>query len=333
MSEIFQVQLEPHGASFDCRSDQHILDAAIEAGYWLPHSCRLGDCNSCVLPVLNGEVSHSDLPHEPETLQAGLCRTCHARPLGNVVLDAPTVPKEPGHRVITTGARVLEVERPSSDVAVVQLQVPSSAGLGFRAGQYMDVLLRDGSRRSYSMANTPNDEGVLEWHIRRIEGGRFSSHVYDKLKPRDLVRVQGPYGSFVWRDENCPVIFLASGTGYAPIAALLKTHGAEIARNGAVLYWGARQYQDLYAVPSVQEWEQTYPGVRLLPVLSEAGEDWQGRRGLVHEAVLQDQPDLSQHAVYACGNPLMIDAARNSFIAQAGLEKDKFYSDAFIIAN
>ncbi len=332
MSEVFQVQLEPYGASFDCRSDQHILDAAIEAGYWLPHSCRLGDCNSCVLPVLSGEVAHSSLPHEPEELQAGQCRTCHARPVGNVVLDAPTVPKEPGQRVVTAGARVLEVQRPSSDVAVVQLQVPASAGLNFRAGQYMDVLLRDGSRRSYSMANKPNEEGVLEWHVRRMEGGRFSPHAYDKLKPRDLVRVQGPYGSFVWRDEGVPVILLASGTGYAPICSLLRTHADEIARNGAVLYWGARQREDLYAVESVEAWEQEFPGVRLVPVLSEAGPDWQGRRGFVHEAVMQDTPDLSGHAVYACGNPMMIDAARNGFITQAGLAKDRFYSDAFIIS-
>lgn len=334
MAQTFEVRLLPHGGSFSCRSDQNILDAAIDAGYWLPHSCRVGDCDSCVLPLASGVVEHGPLPQAPKPLAAGQCRACHARPVSDLVLHAPTVPAEPGPRVVTAGARVLDVQRPSHDVAVVRLQVPASAGLRFQAGQYVDVLLRDGSRRSYSLANAPNDEGLLEWHVRRMEGGRFSAHAYDRLKPRDMLRVQGPYGSFVWRDEPCPVVLLASGTGYAPIAALLRTHGADIARRGAVLYWGARQWSDLYALESVAAWEAQFPGVRLVPVLSDADvpAGSPGRRGLVHEAVLADLPDLSGHAVYACGNPLMIDAARASFTVRAGLDASRFYSDAFVTA-
>ena len=177
----------------------------------------------------------------------------------------------------------------------------------------------------------PTPEGLLELHVRRMEGGRFSPHAYDKLKARDLLRIQGPYGTFVLHAGTAPIVLLASGTGYAPIAALLRTHGAAIAQRGAVLYWGGRRWSDLYAVESVAAWQEQFPGVRLVPVLSEPDADWQGRTGFVHAAVLQDLPDLSAHEVYACGNPLMIDAARAAFTAQAGLPATHFYCDAFVI--
>lgn len=330
MSEAFQIRLQPHGGVFECAPQHTLLDAAIAAGYWLPHSCRAGTCNSCHLPLVSGAVHHAPLVPGAQPVPDGQCRTCQAHPLGEIVLDAPTVPRESGQRVVTTGARVLEVQRPSVDVSVVRLQLPSTAGFRFQAGQYTDVLLKDGSRRSYSMANAPNEEGVIEWHVRRIEGGRFSTHAYDRLKARDLLRVQGPFGTFVLRPGDAPLVLLASGTGYAPIASLLKTHASEIARRSAVLYWGARRRGDLYAIDIVPGWEADHPGVRLVPVLSEPDEGWEGRRGFVHAAVLQDLPDLSAHEVYACGNPLMIDAARAVFTTDGGLRADRFHSDAFI---
>ena len=332
MSETFQIQLAPHGGQFTCTPEQTVLDAAIAAGYWLPHSCRAGTCNSCHLKLESGSVHHQPAPEGAAPIPPGQCRACMALPLGNLVLHAPTVPKEPGQRVVTAGARVVDVQRPSKDVAIVHLQAPAAAGLQFKAGQYIDVLLKDGARRSYSLANTPNDEGLLELHVRRMEGGRFSTHAYDKLKARDLLRIQGPYGTFVLQDSAAPIVLLASGTGYAPIVSLLRTHSAAIAQRGAVLYWGGRQWSDLYAVESVPSWQAQFPGVQLIPVLSEPNADWQGRTGLVHEAVLQDLTDLSGHEVYACGNPLMIDAARSSFTAKAGLPPEHFYCDAFVIS-
>lgn len=332
MSETFQIRLEPHGGSFACAPKQTVLDAAIAAGYWLPHSCRSGTCNSCHLDLSDGSVRHAaPAPAGAEPVPAGQCRTCQAFALGDLVLQAPDVPQAPGQRVVTVGARVLEVQHPSADVAIVQLQVPAAAGLQFKAGQYVDVLLKDGARRSYSLANVPNAEGLLELHIRRMEGGRFSPHAYDKLKTRDLLRIQGPYGTFVLHQGTAPMVLLASGTGYAPIASLLRTHGEAIAQRGAVLYWGGRRWGDLYAVESVAAWETQFPGLRLVPVLSEPEADWQGRTGFVHTAVLQDLSDLSGHEVYACGNPLMIDAARAAFTTQAGLLPAHFYCDAFVI--
>lgn len=330
MAEVFQIRLQPYGGSFACAADQTVLDAAIAAGYWLPHSCRAGTCNSCHLSVVSGELRYSQPAPGAEPVPAGQCRTCQAQPVSDLVLDAPTVPRDPGQRVVTVGARVLDVQRPSADVAVVRLQVPASTGFSFQAGQYVDVLLKDGARRSYSLANTPNSEGLMEWHVRRMEGGRFSTHAYDKLKAKDLLRVQGPYGTFVLHEGTAPILLLASGTGYAPIAALLQTHAQALAQRGAVLYWGGRRFSDLYAVESVEAWQAQHPGVRLVPVLSEPEAGWQGRTGFVHAAVLADWPDLSAHEVYACGNPLMIDAARDAFTVQAGLPREHFYCDAFI---
>jgi CDP-4-dehydro-6-deoxyglucose reductase len=330
MAAVFQIRLLPNGGSFECAADSTVLDAAINAGYWLPHSCRAGTCNSCYLPLVSGELRYAEegsLVEPPE----GQCRSCKAYPTADLVLEAPHVPKEPGQRVVSTGARVLDVQRPSADVTIVRLQVPSSANFKFQAGQYADVLLKDGARRSYSMANRPDEQGEIEWHIRRMEGGRFSTHAYDKLKPKDLLRIQGPYGSFVLHESTAAIVLLASGTGYAPIASLLATHADVIARRGAVLYWGGRSWRDLYAVQSVADWELQFPGVRLVPVLSEAGADWQGRTGFVHAAVLQDIPDLSLHEVYACGNPLMIDAARAAFTTQGRLPAENFYADAFLV--
>lgn len=327
MSVLFPIRVAPHGAQFECAEGQTVLEAAISAGIWLPHSCKSGTCGTCELPMPSGHVGYGPGITAPPH---GHCRTCQAMPQGPLELLAPDVPKEPGQRVVTAGGRVIAVHRPSADVTIVHVQLPGSSGFSFRPGQYADVLLRDGSRRSYSMANRPGEDGVLEWHIRRMEGGKFSTHAYDRLKEKDVLRIQGPYGTFVLQDTASPIVFLASGTGYAPIASMLHSHLATIAQRGAVLYWGGRQWSDLYGISSVEQWQEEFPGVRLVPVLSEAGESWSGRTGWVHQAVLDDLPDLSGHEVYACGNPLMIDAARQAFVTSAGLAPKAFHSDAFV---
>lgn len=332
MSASFEILLQPAGGRFSCRDDQRLLDAAVEAGYWLPHSCRGGSCGTCALPLAAGSVRHADAPGATalQALAPGHCLSCQAYPTSDLALEAPGVPAEPGRRVVKTAARVTEVIRPSADVVVIRAQVPPASGWQCRAGQYAELVMRDGARRCYSMANPPNERGEIEWHVRRIEGGRFSTHAYDALKPRDLLRIEGPFGDFTLREGDAPVILLASGTGYAPIAALLATHGAELARRGAALYWGGRRRADLYALDDEAGWRERHPGIGLVPVYSEATQGDAGRRGFVHQAVLDDHPDLSRHEVYACGNPLMVDAARESFTHGAGLPADRFHSDAFV---
>lgn len=327
MTASYQVLLEPNGGSFECREDQTVLEAAIAAGYWLPHSCRAGTCASCLVPVRGGEFSHGR-PEFP--LPAGSCMTCQARPHSDLVLEAPNLPKEPGLRVVQGPARVLDVSRPSDDVVIVRAQLPAASGFRFIPGQYAEVILRDGSRRSYSMANLPDDAGTIEWHIRKMPGGRFSGHAHANLKPRDMLRVEGPFGTFRLHEGDAPIIFLASGTGFAPIASILAAHHEEIVRRGARLYWGGRVPADLYAFDAVQAWQERASGLRFIPVLSEADGAWAGRSGYVHQAVLDDFDSLAGHEVYACGNPLMIEAARASFVADRGLPAERFYSDAFI---
>jgi CDP-4-dehydro-6-deoxyglucose reductase, E3 len=233
-------------------------------------------------------------------------------------------------RVVAAGARVAEVSRPSADVAVLRLQLPATSGFRFKPGQYLDIVLRDGARRSYSMANVPDETGVVELHVRRIPGGRFSEHAYDKLKARDMLRVEGPFGIFTLNTSEAPIVFLASGTGYAPIASMLAAHKQEIGQRGARLYWGGRKSSDLYGLDDLLAWHNDHPGVELIPVLSEPGDGWTGRTGFVHDAVLADHESLAGHEVYACGNPLMIKAAQTSFCAERGLSELAFFSDAFI---
>jgi CDP-4-dehydro-6-deoxyglucose reductase len=328
----YTVTFEPSGTRLECTGEASILETALAAGYFPRHSCRRGECLACEARVVSGSVAYPG-GSTPEGVSEGACLTCLAYPVSDVVLDATEVAATPGRRTLKTGARVVSVERVSRDVAVVRLQLPAASGFRFTAGQYMDVVMRDGTRRSYSMANRPDEDGSIEWHIRAMPAGRFSQHVYLNLKTRDLLRVEGPFGSFMLRESGRPVIFLATGTGYAPIAALMRTHGEALAARGASFYWGGARQADLYALEEAKAWAQQSTRFRFVPVLSDPDAHWIGRRGFVHDAVSADFPDLSGFEVYACGNPLMVDAARASFTTANSLSHDDFISDAFVTAS
>lgn len=323
------ITFAPAGAQVACEADGSVLDAALAAGYFPQHSCRRGECNACEARVLCGEVAYP-AGFVPEGVSPGMVLTCQARPLSDVTIAAPEVSATPGQRVVKLGARVSAVSRVSADVALVTLQVPPGSGFSFIPGQYVDVVMRDGERRSYSLANASAEQGVIEWHVRALRNGRFSNHVYQKLKERDMLRIEGPFGSFMLHESEAPIILLASGTGYAPIAAMLKAHGARMAQRGAVLYWGGNRLADLYALDDIASLQAQHPALRFVPVLSAADSTWDGASGFVHEKVASDFPDLSQHEVYACGNPLMVDAARQVFVRENGLKENNFFSDAFI---
>ncbi|MCT7325038.1 FAD-binding oxidoreductase [Ralstonia mojiangensis] len=323
----YTIRIEPAGVEIACERNQTLLDAALGQGYLLHHSCRRGECGSCWVDVVSGQVDAAGRP-PGESAHRG-CLTCQTRPRSDVVIHAPEVSAVPGRRVVQVSARVLEVERLCGDVSMVRLQMPPSAGFQFTPGQYMDVILRDGTRRSYSLASAPNNEGVIEWHVRSIPGGRFSPHVYNLLKPRDLLRVEGPFGNFVLSESTAPVILLASGTGFAPIASMLRSQTDALRRRGVALYWGGRAEKDLYAMEEAERWADQNAGCTFVPVLwgDEAG--WRGRRGFVQDAVIEDIPDLSSREVYACGSPIMVDAARDLYCRDHGLKAERFFSDAF----
>jgi CDP-4-dehydro-6-deoxyglucose reductase len=237
--------------------------------------------------------------------------------------------------ILKIPSRVLSIERPAPDVAVIKLQLPANQNLQYRAGQYMEFILRDGSRRSYSIANAPHAVGsppAIELHIRHMPGGKFTDHVFGAMKEKDILRLEGPLGSFFLREESAkPIILLASGTGLAPIKAIVQQLQHKGITRPAVLYWGCRRKADLYQHAWCLEAAAAMPNLRYVPVLSEpaADEGWQGRTGFVHQAVMADFPDLSGHQVYACGAPIMVESAERDFVAHCALAADEFYADAF----
>jgi CDP-4-dehydro-6-deoxyglucose reductase len=228
-------------------------------------------------------------------------------------------------------ARVESLHRAAPDVMIMTLKLPTSERLQFLAGQYIDILLKDGRRRSFSLANPPHSDAFIELHIRHVPGGQFTDHVFGPMKVRDILRFEGPLGTFFLReDSNKPIIFLAGGTGFAPIKSIIEHSLHQGLTRPMTLYWGARDEAGLYLRALAEQWAREVPGFRFVPVLSEA--QWGGRQGLVHEAVMADHPDLSGFEVYACGAPAMIEAARRDFVARCVLPADAFFADVFAYA-
>jgi CDP-4-dehydro-6-deoxyglucose reductase len=248
------------------------------------------------------------------------------------VLESRQVTQEGALPIKKLPTRVSSMVRLTADVMQLHLQLPANDSFLYRAGQYVEFLLRDGVRRSYSMANAPKAGGMMELHIRHMPGGKFTDHVFGAMKEKEILRIEGPFGSFFLREESDkPMIFLASGTGFAPLKALLEQMQQKDRNRPVTLYWGGRRPNDLYMNDWVTEFCARNPWLRYVPVVSDAlPEDaWAGRGGFVHQAVLQDHADLSGYQVYACGAPIVVDSARRDFCTLAHLPEDEFFADAF----
>jgi len=332
------ITLQPSGRAFTVERDERILAAAIRQGIGLPYGCRDGACGSCKSRLLEGRVIHG--AHQGKALSAdeeaaGLVLTCCATPQTDCVIEARTVVGAGEHPVLKLPSRVLSIERPAPDVAILKLQLPANQNLQYRAGQYVEFILRDGARRSYSMANAPHLLGsppAIELHIRHMPGGRFTDHVFGAMKDKEILRMEGPFGSFFLReDSDKPMVLLASGTGFAPIKALIEHMEHLGQQRPAVLYWGCRSRADLYLHDWAVAAAQRLPWLRYVPVLSEPRPEdgWSGRTGFVHQAVMADLPDLSGHQVYACGAPVMVESAQRDFVARCGLPAEEFHADSF----
>ena len=331
----FQITVQPSGHQFACESDETVLAAAIRAGVGLPYGCKNGACGSCKGRVVDGSVAHK--PHqaralsEQEKLQ-GMSLFCCAVPDGDLTIEAREVGGSSDYPLRKMPTRVQSITRAAPDVAIVTLQLPANEALAYRAGQYIEFLLKDGKRRAYSIANAPSLERPLELHIRHLPGGLFTDHVFGAMKERDILRFEGPLGTFFLREESDkPIVLLASGTGFAPVKALVE-HLMHLQSTRPVrLYWGGRRPQDLYMDELCQAWSTTLPDFQYVPVISDAlpEDNWTGRSGYVHAAVMQDIPDLSGWQVYACGAPVMVDAARSEYVAKCGLPADEFFADSF----
>jgi CDP-4-dehydro-6-deoxyglucose reductase len=331
-----QVTVQPSGRVFAVERDETILSAAIRAGVGLPYGCRDGACGSCKSRLLAGRVIHG--AHQAKTLTeaeeaAGFVLTCCATPQTDCELEARTVPGAGEFPILKLPSRVLSLDKPSADVAIVRLQLPATQNFQFHAGQYVEFILRDGARRSYSMANAPHSTpGFIDLHIRHMPGGKFTDHVFGALKEKDILRMEGPFGSFFLReDSDKPIVLLGSGTGFAPLKAIIERIQHLGLTRPTTLYWGCRSKADLYLHDWALQAAASTPGLTYIPVLSEPKPEdlWTGRTGFVHQAVMADLPDLSGHQVYACGAPVMVDSARAAFSAQCGLPADEFYADSF----
>lgn len=335
----FQVTLQPSGLHFDAATDETVLASALAAGLLLPYSCRDGACGVCKSRIVSGEVDLGRISESTLTAadrEAGMALLCCATPRSDLVVEVRQVSRAGDIPVKKLPCRVQKLTRAAPDVIVLEIKLPASEKFQFIAGQYIDFLLADGKRRSFSIANAPSGADFLELHIRLVPGGHFTPHVFEKLKERDILRFEGPLGGFrLHEDSTKPIALLAGGTGFAPIKSIVEQAIATGQTRPMTLYWGSRDLAGLYQLELAQGWEARLPGFRFIPVLSDPGaaEGWSGRTGLAHHALMADLPDLSGHEVYACGSPAMIDAARADLTARCGLPPEAFFADAFSFSN
>jgi len=334
----FQVTIEPSQHRFQIEAEQSILQAALDAGFILPYGCRDGVCGSCKGKLLSGAVDygkHQGSALSLEEKRAGYALFCCAKPRTDIVIECREIGAAKDIPIKTLPCRVQKMERLAPDVMALFLKLPSNERLQFLPGQYLDILLKDGRRRSFSLANAPHDDALLQLHLRLAPGGQFTGHVFDKMKEKDILRFEGPHGSFFLREESDkPILFVAGGTGFAPIKSMIEHALHHAVTRPMTLYWGARTRVDLYQTHLPELWQALGTQFNYIPVLSEAKleDDWQGRTGLVHQAVFDDYADLSGYQVYVCGAPAMVDVARRDFIARRNLPPEEFFADSFSFA-
>lgn len=330
-----QLTILPAGQQITMEDGQTILDAAIAAGFSMPYGCKNGACGACKGQVVSGEVDYPDgyaesaLPHMER--ERGMALYCCAVPTGDITVECREVSATKDIQIKTLPCRVQKIEKISHDVAVLSFKLPTTERLQFLAGQYIDLHTKGGKKRSFSIANAPHDDEFLQLHIRCMPGGEFANYVWNEMKEREIMRFTGPLGSFFLReDSDKPIIFIATGTGFAPIKGILEHAFNKGIKREMILYWGCRSLQDLYMPQLPADWQQAHPNFKFVPVMSDPlpQDNWSGRTGLVHEAVMDDFGSLAGRQVYACGAPVMVEAAFKNFVSR-GLPEDEFFSDAF----
>jgi CDP-4-dehydro-6-deoxyglucose reductase len=337
----YQVELKTSRKSFSVEADETVLEAALRQSINLPYGCKNGACGSCKGRLLTGKITHGDHSQSalsPADETAGATLLCCAHPQTDLLIEVREVQGGGDIPVRKVPCRINTIKFASDDVAILQLQLPASERFQFLAGQYLEFLLKDNKRRAYSIASAPHEEGPLELHIRHLPGGLFTDPLFGQtadgkqIKEKDILRFEGPLGSFFLReDSKKPIIFLASGTGFAPIKAMLTSIQNKKIDREIHFYWGGRRPKDLYMDSLCQEFTHTIPGFHYIPVISEAlpEDGWQGRTGFVHRAVMHDFSDLSSYQVYACGAPIVIAAARTDFVKECRLPEEEFFADSF----
>jgi CDP-4-dehydro-6-deoxyglucose reductase, E3 len=332
-AERHTVTFQPLDRALEVHRGEKILAAALAANFPLPYSCQKGVCGSCKARVTAGSCDHGDAQFgglSASEAEQGYVLLCQAMPASDVTVECLSVPFVEGYPVRRASCRVAALEHLANDVMRIRLKLPANVHFRFLPGQYIDVLIPGGIRRSLSIANSPEDEGFIELHLRNYRGP-FSTFVFGKLKENDLLRLEGPFGTFFMRDDSDkPMILLASGTGFAPIKSIIEHELRKQSGRQMTLYWGGRRPHDLYSDSLARSWADR--GITYVPVISDAlAEDrWKGRAGFVHEAVMEDFADLSSYQVYACGAPVVVLSAKRDFAERCGLPEDAFFADIFV---
>ena len=330
----FSIKVEPSGRTFSVEDDENILTAALRQGLNLPYGCRDGHCGSCKARLSKGEVhypNHLTEALSPEEHIAGIALLCQAKPLSDITLEAHLVDSGDEITVKKLPCRVQSKKLLTHDVMELTLKLPVTERLQFLSGQYIEILLPDGRRRSFSLANPPHDDQLLVLHIRHVDGGEFTDYVFNQLEEKTILRIEGPLGGFYLReDSHRPMIFMAGGTGFAPIKSLMEHCIAEKTNRPIHFYWGVRAKRDLYGQELANQWARQHAHITYTPVLSEPAKSdaWQGRTGYVHQAIVDDFPDLNAYDVYACGPPAMVAAGKQAFLSH-GLSEAQFFADPF----
>ena len=333
----YTIRLLPSGHAFQAKSSQTIVEAAIDAGVHLPYGCRNGACGACKGKVVLGKVHLEDYQSSvisEDEIRNGMTLFCKAIALENLTIEIKELVITNNIRPKIFPVRVESLEALTHDVMLMKLKLPSTDKLQFVAGQYLEFLLKDGKRRAFSIASPSYESSLLEIHLRLIPGGEFTEYVFKEMKEKSILRVEGPFGNFFLRDDSTkPIIFVAGGTGFAPIKGMIEESIEKKLTRPIKLYRGARVLEDLYMDALCKKWANEFKHIEYIPVLSESLKEgaWEGRTGLVHEAVLEDFVNLNDYQLYCCGAPQMVEVAHKAFIAQ-GLPEDEFYSDAFTFA-
>lgn len=325
-----KICVSPSGIEFTDCDDKTVLHSALEKNIYLEHSCGTGQCGACKAKLVTGQIDFEDkynILTESEKSE-GIFLTCTSKALSDIQMEAEYLPELAGIQKKTVPGKIDSVDFPVPDVAVLRLRLPPTANFNYLPGQYID-LMYNGIARSYSIASAPAEKNMLELHIRKVENGKFSHFVFNEFKPNQLLRMQGPVGTFFVRDNEKPLIFLAGGTGFAPVKAMVESLIKQDDKRTIHIYWGVRTRHDIYSnLP--EQWELKYPHIKSHVVISN-DEQWKGRSGFVHQAVLNDFDKLDEFMVYACGAPAMINIARQTFI-EKGLDEHSFIADAFLPA-